>query len=229
MRYYKLINGENFIGVGTTWDFRRYQNKHGILISCDENTAEYMRVGDELYRDDRWMIPPVKTSGNIPYKTATITEIDGKEYDSLIKSIETGEEINLPPVTPPREEPEEVVISPDIEYVRKVKIKELENDCNKAITNGFDVVLSDGASHHFSLSPEDQLNIIRMVAVVDKKNEFWFHGDGEPDAPYKPGDVEKIYQMYDELVYGSRQKFRQLKNAVMKMDDVTQIEKIRYK
>ena len=36
-----------------------------------------------------------------------------------------------------------------IDYVKEAKVKEMKTECNKMITNGFDVELSDNQSHHF--------------------------------------------------------------------------------
>jgi hypothetical protein len=54
---------------------------------------------------------------------------------------------------------EEEVIAPvdpvaesSLEFIRSAKIKELSRACNKAIESGFDVSLSDGQVHSFSLT-----------------------------------------------------------------------------
>lgn len=56
MNYYKLINGETFVGIATQYDFREYQKKHGILLACDEETAQYVQVEESLYHAE-WMKP----------------------------------------------------------------------------------------------------------------------------------------------------------------------------
>lgn len=36
-----------------------------------------------------------------------------------------------------------------IGYIKNAKINEMKTNCNKMITAGFDITLSDGESHHF--------------------------------------------------------------------------------
>jgi hypothetical protein len=36
MKYYKILVNSNYIGVGTSLDFRRYQKKHDIIIVSDD-------------------------------------------------------------------------------------------------------------------------------------------------------------------------------------------------
>ena len=92
MTHYKVIKDGEFIGVGTNYELRRYQKKHGILIVSDENSAQYIQIGDVLYRDN-WF--KILTSDTISYETAEVGVIDEDEYQQLFKAIEKGEEIFL--------------------------------------------------------------------------------------------------------------------------------------
>ena len=73
MNYYKLINGKNFVGVVSQLDFRTYQHKHNVLLSCDESKAQYVQFGDIYYRAD-WMLPV--TTNKIGYETIKVIQID---------------------------------------------------------------------------------------------------------------------------------------------------------
>lgn len=72
-------------------------------------------------------------------------------YNTLKIALETEDEIVIEPETPIEEEPE--YVDPNdiatVDYVKGVKIAEMSNTCNKVITNGFDVFLSDDNLHHF--------------------------------------------------------------------------------
>lgn len=85
-----MINGQNFIGIGTTLELRKLQKKHGILIACDENTAQYIQIDDELYHAD-WM--RTTTITNIISNTATVVEITKDEYDEFAQIISDNEEV----------------------------------------------------------------------------------------------------------------------------------------
>jgi len=39
MRYYKLVNGKNIIGVATQENFRRIKEENSILLVCDVDSA----------------------------------------------------------------------------------------------------------------------------------------------------------------------------------------------
>jgi len=63
--------------------------------------------------------------------------------------------------------PDPVEPIPDIttEYVREGKIKEMSTMCRRTIENGFDLNLR-GETHHFSLSTQDQLNLMNLSIMA---------------------------------------------------------------
>ena len=52
-----------------------------------------------------------------------------------------------------------------LEDVKAKKIADMSEACRNAIIAGFDVLLSDGKPHHFSMTIEDQLNINAHVGT----------------------------------------------------------------
>lgn len=102
MMYFKLIKDGMIFAVASTYDLRRYQAKHGIIISCDMSHAQYIQVGEDLYRDS-WMVP---VTGDKPFQRATIVEIDQSEYDELSEELAINTEIVVP-------EPEPDPVAPD--------------------------------------------------------------------------------------------------------------------
>ena len=79
MKYYKVIQDTEFIGVGTSYELRRFQKKHGILLACDESQAQYIQIGDNLYYA-QWML--TDKSNNIE-SYAEVIEISESEYNNL--------------------------------------------------------------------------------------------------------------------------------------------------
>lgn len=74
-----------------------------------------------------------------------------------------------------------------------MKIKEMSGICESTITNGFDIVLSDGKSHHFSLSVQDQLNLITLSTMLASGEEYIpYHADGELCKAYSLEDASAI-------------------------------------
>lgn len=93
MTYYKIIKNNEFIGIGTSYELRKYQQKHNILLVADDNTAQYIQVKDKLYRDD-WF--KLLNTNSIEYEIANISVISEDEYKQLLEAIDKGEEIPIP-------------------------------------------------------------------------------------------------------------------------------------
>ena len=82
VNYYKLINGTTIVGVVTSLEMRRFQQKHQIVLICTEAQAQFVQYKDKYYRA-KWMLP-IDTS-KITYEIIDILEIEKNEYDILIK------------------------------------------------------------------------------------------------------------------------------------------------
>ena len=174
MKFFKIIKDKEFIGVGTTRDMRRFQKKHNVFLVCDENDAQYIQCGEDLYHAP-WM-----EAVDVEAVIADIIRIEEDEYNCLVSAIESNEEVKFADESvvefePVIDEVEELTI----DYIRSAKIAELKRECNKAITEGFDMELSDGETRHFTLSLDDQINLLTqayfdedMQLVVVKMNNF---------------------------------------------------------
>ena len=174
MKFFKIIKDKEFIGVGTTRDMRRFQKKHNVLLVCDENEAQYIQCNEVLYHAS-WM---EAVDGEVVI--SDVIRIEEDEYNCLVSAIESNEEIKIADESVVEFEPvvddvEEVTI----DYIRSAKLAELKRECNKAITEGFDMELSDGETRHFTLSLDDQISLLTQVyfcedmqPVVIKMNNF---------------------------------------------------------
>lgn len=228
MNYYKLISGTNIVGIATSLDFRRFQKKHRIILICDEQSAQYVQYKDILYHDN-WMLPI--TSDLYEYESAEVIQVDEQEYNTLKAALETEDEIVIKPETPVEEEPEYVdpneVIT--VDYVKSVKIAEMSNTCNKVITNGFDVVLSDGNSYHFSLTTQDQLNLITLSSMVaNGETQIPYHADGELCRFYSADDINIIITTATQFKTYQISYFNALKAYIESLDDMNEIGAITY-
>lgn len=174
MKYFKIIKDNEFIGIGTTRDMRKFQKKHNVFLVCDENEAQYIQCGEDLYHA-RWM-EPVEGDSVI----ADVIRIEEDEYNCLLSAIESNEEIKF--ADEPVVEYEPVVNEVEeltVDYIRSAKLAELKHECNKAITEGFDMELGDGETRHFTLSMDDQINLLTqayfdesMKPIVIEMNNF---------------------------------------------------------
>ena len=211
MKYYKIIKNKEFIGVGTTLNLRRFQTKYQILLMCDETEVQYIQLDDAFYRAD-WMWP--ENTDSIKYEIADIIRIEKDEYDLLFKAIETNEEIII------EEEPiveveHAVVEEPTIDYVRASKVAELKHHCNKVITEGIDVKLSDGETRHFSMSLEDQINLLTMAYLGD-------------ESVYSTKDMKTIITETNAFKNEHIAKFKQLKSRVNSYNTIQEIAAVNY-
>ena len=228
MNYYKLISGTSFIGVATQHDFREFQHKHSIILACAEDRAQYIQCADAFYRSS-WMSPV--TTDEISYETVEVIKIDKEEYDILFKAIGDGEEITVEPEQPepveppPVDENEEVTV----EYVKNRKIAEMSAACNSVITNGFDVKLSDENTYHFSLTTQDQLNLITLSAMVSSgETAIPYHADGELCKFYSAEDITTIVSTATAFKTFQVSYYNALRAYVESMTDVTSIGAVTY-
>lgn len=228
MNYYKLTSGKNIIGIVTSLDFRRFQKKHRIILICDVQSAQYVQYKDILYRDN-WMLPI--TSDLYDYESAKVIQINEQEYNTLKAALKTEDEIVIETETPVEEEPE--YVSPNevitVDYVKSVKIAEMSNTCNKVITNGFDVVLSDGKSYHFSLTTQDQLNLVTLSSMIANGEErIPYHADGELCRFYSAEDINTVITTATQFKTYQISYFNALKAYIESLNDMNEIGAITY-
>ena len=211
MKYYKIIKNKEFIGVGTTLNLRRFQKKHEIMLICDETQVQYIWIDDVFYRAN-WMWP--ETTDSVKYEIADVIRIEKDEYDLLFKAVETNEEIAID--EEPVVEVEQVVVEePAIDFVRASKISELKHHCNKAITNGVDIKLSDGETRHFSMSLEDQINLLTMAYLSD-------------ESVYSAKDMKIIIAETNAFKNSHIAKFKQLENRVNSLNTIQEVSAVNY-
>ena len=224
--YYKLIQGQTIIGVCTSGDFRKYQEKHKRILFADEETGQFIECRGKYYRDDWLRALP---EGTVRTDYAAIVRISYEEHAALTEAFQTEEEIEIPeaPTEEPVEEP--ATEDPDItlEFIKEAKIKQMAKICEDTIRHGFDVVLSDGESHHFSLELEDQLKIqaLALKAQAGDTMLYW-HPDGELCTFYSAADVMKIYGELERIQTMQTTYFNSLKyyiNSLQTIEDVSAI------
>lgn len=231
MTYYKVIKDNEFVGIGTSYELRKYQLKHGILLVADDNTAQYIQINDKLYRDN-WF--KVLTTNTIEYETASISVIDESEYQQLFEAIDAGEEISN--VTNDEDtyyqEDDNVVDSDSIitlDYLKTQKIKEMSYYCNQAIVNGFDVELSDGRTHHFSLTVQDQLNLITLSSLAASGvDNIPYHADGELCEFFSVNDIQMIVKAATELKTYHTTYYNSLKLFIQSLGDRDDVANVIY-
>lgn len=142
MNYYKIIQDDTFVGVATSYDLRRFQQKHRILLTCEIDSAQYIQFNDILYRDN-WFSPIITDS--IYFEEATIIVIEKDEYDTLCEAMETGKEIEILIDEPAIEDNNESLQTNNIDEYEKVTkeflIKSQINELKRNLLNTDYVVI----------------------------------------------------------------------------------------
>lgn len=230
MIYYKVIQNNKFVGIGTTDDLRVYQSKHDILLVADEDIAQYIQIKDILYRDN-WF--KSITNYNIQYETAEISVITEEEYQQLFEAIDKGEEIQIAieEDTHIQSEPEQTPIEETvtIEFLKEQKIKEMNYICNQIITNGFDITLSDDNKHHFSLKIQDQLNFIALSTMIQSGETIIpYHADNELCRYYSAEDIGKVIKFATEFKTYHTTYYNSLKAYIQSIQNKEVLRTITY-
>lgn len=228
--YYKLIDAQTIIGVASIDDFRRYQKKHHIVIYSDIDKAQLVQYHDKYYRDN-WL-KPLDADCDIEYQTVSIVRIEQDEYKSLAEALETNEEIQIEEII---EEPVEEVLPVDeneqttVEFLKEFKINQMSKYCHDTITNGVDVVLSDGKSHHFSLQVEDQLKIqaLALKAQNGEQSLPW-HEDDNYCVFYSAEDIMTLYKAMENIQLFHTTYFNSLKMYIKSLTTLDEINAVTY-
>lgn len=225
-QWFKVIVNSVIIGTTTDQSFARYSEKSGRIHICNAMDGQYIVLNDHFYRDS-WMLPP-NPDDHTEFEEATVISINEKEYDILSKT-DVDKPINVVQTDEPKiiEKPlkQEDIVT--IEFVRNRKLDELKTACEKAIVDGFDLVLSDGVSHHFSMSLQDQMNLIDLQRALDLNEDPVYHADGELMQFYSVEDAQDI------LIGATKWKnyhialFNSLKNWINSVDDMEVIDSIK--
>ena len=224
MKYYKLINNNTFIGVVHSGAFVK-ENANGTrLFYSDELRGEFVDYKGLLYRD-YWMTP---THSSRNYTLVTITEITEEEYDTLKEAIDNNEEIEIDddeeeePITPPPEDAEPDIL---VEFTRESKLKQMSNMCRTTIEAGFDLILR-GETHHFSLTTQDQLNLMSLNLTAQTEELIPYHADGEEVTFYTAEEINQIiaaaaaHKNYQLAYYNSLKVYI---NALDNMEDIAAV------
>lgn len=200
-------------------------------MACDESQAQYAQLNDDFYRDD-WMLPI--TTETIEYTSAQIIQINEEEYNTLNAAIESGQEVEIEENQIENNESiSEPVIDPieetTVEFMKEKKTQEMSAVCNRIIVAGFDALLSDNKTHHFSLSVQDQLNLITLSALASAgETNIPYHADGELCKLFSVADITTIINTATAFKTYHITYFNSLKAYIDALDNIDDISNITY-
>ena len=226
MKYYKIILDSEIIGVSTSANCLRFQQKHSMLSHTTEEQAEYVECMQKLYHAS-WM-QPIKTN-LYAYIIASVIAIEEQEYSILAPAIADGpihveesneEEIPVIDSTNPIDEI-------TFEFVRAAKINEMSRICGETIEAGFDLAMR-GAIHHFSLTTQDQLNLMSLGTMAQTSNEIPYHADGEEVIFYTSDEINQIIAAANTFKTYQTTYYNSLKAYINSLETIEEISAIEY-
>ena len=117
----------------------------------------------------------------------------------------------------------------DVDYVRQKKLREMSAACADTIEFGFDIQLSDGYIHHFSLSIVDQVMIMALAQKAKAgQTVLPWHADGEACQFFSPEDILTVNTEMENLITFEETYFNSLKQYILSMNVIEQINAVTY-
>lgn len=226
MNYYKIYSGETFIGIATSSNFLTYQEQNNLLLTTNETMGQFVEYKGKLYRDS-WMSPLPSHEYN--FEIAHITEISEEEYNILEQSIEKNEVIiiEIPQEEIPNQE--NSLINVTLEFVLNSKINEMSYECRKAIYAGFDVEWEDHTTSHFSMTEQDQLNLMELSTMIASgMPSLPYHADGEAAKFYTVEEAQKIINASTKHKMYHTSYFNCLKQYIQSLETIEEVAAITY-
>ena len=227
MNYYKLINDNTIFGVVTENAFVKYSPQADSYIHATDQDGEYVGYKSHFYRD-RWMQPVQLVER---FEQVIIDQISEEEYLILKEAFETNEEIVI---EPDDDEPEQPIIpdqpdNPDItlEFVRSSKINEMSHACRTAIESGIDFQVH-GRTKHFSLTTQDQLNLMSAQTMAQTQALIPYHADGEETAFYTSEEINQIAEAVAAFKVRHTTYYNSLKTYINALETIEEIAAITY-
>ena len=189
MKYYKILNNDEFLGIATSNNFIKYSPIARCFLRSNEQEGEYINLDGKLYRST-WMAPIVQLE---EYTSAIVIEITYEQYEIFAAAIINNETIIIPSEdeTPGQDDEINPIDVDSLEFIRTSKLNEMNVNCRTIIEAGFDLVLR-GETKHFSLTTQDQLNLMNLSIITQTQELIPYHADGEECTFYTAEEINEI-------------------------------------
>lgn len=229
MKYYKVIVNNTFICAVNSGAFlEENPRSHRLLVSTETN-GQFVDCYGLLYRD-YWMRPVLSDSIR-NFIQADVIEITKQEYDAFIAAISNNEEIIIDddddidedePIIEPTDDPDLM-----LEFIRGSKLVEMSHACRLIIEAGFDLEIR-GETQHFSLSTQDQLNLMNLNVLAETQELIPYHADGETCVFYTAEEIKTIAAEATQFKIYQTTYYNALKDYINALDTIEAIAAITY-
>lgn len=226
MKYYKIIQDKNCVGIANSNNFILYQPEIHSFTAANETTGDLVEYKNKFYRG-LWM-KPMAADITIKYTIADIIEITREEYIAFEEAFKENEIIEEETEVEP--EYIEPYIEPEkegVDFIRQSKINEMSYQCRKAIENGIDIELR-GEIKHFSLDTQDQLNLITLSEMAKTQTLIPYHADGEECTFYTNEEINEIVETATSFKIYHTTYYNALKTYINALDTIEEIAAITY-
>lgn len=149
-------------------------------------------------------------------------DIEKQEYDALVEQLKPNDDA-----------PEDIVPEPSgeerLRERKDKKINQMSRRCSEVITQGVDVELSDGNTYHFSLTVEDQLNLITISAMIaEGQTVLPYHADDEQCVFFSSEDMLKVIDTATNFKTYHTTYFNSLKTYILALETIEEVESLYY-
>ena len=240
MIFYKITHNQDIIDVNTdeSISYVRYDRYHQSLKICGSDSSDIIGIvssdNSAIYHLVGYPEIPDTVLGE--FIDAQMFEISEEDYTVFKKALEEEKEIIDPdPYVPPEPEPtpeeqeREEEYRRSLQFVKDKKIEYMSYLCHQTIENGILITLSDGLEHRFSLTENDQANLMeRQAQLMAGATQVSYHADGELCTYYSAEDMMAIIQA--SIFHKDYQTtyFNSLKHCINSMTDKNEVSAVEY-
>ena len=223
MKYYKIISNNTCIGIANSNNFILYRPDFQSFTAANEITGDLVEYKNNFYRA-LWM-KPITSGITIKYSIVDIIEITEEQYhffeeafkeNEIIEEEEQSQPDYIQPYVPPEAE--------GTDFIRSSKINAMSYTCRKAIEQGFDLILR-GESHHFSLTTQDQLNLMNLDITQEL---IPYHADGEQYTYYTADEIKQIINAANDHKVYHTAYYNSLKEYINTLETIEDIAAVTY-
>ncbi len=210
--YYKIVENDKVIDVLSSVTYLRYLKTSKSVTISDSSVANCVGASNgrtvyglegKFFSQD----PKIKIVSMIP--------ITSDEYKRLKELLSKGVSVSGD--------------SLELQRARESKISQLSIECNKCITDGVSVLLSDGRYHQFELTTEDQLNLFNIERVLNLgADSYIYHEKGGLCREFSEKELRMIIFSARKFITFQTTYFNLIKNCINNMYDIDGINNIQY-
>lgn len=175
---YKFIVDGSIVDADQSPCYMRYNPSLKLLLECDAESAHFIasRHGDRL-----WHIKGKDFESLDDCTSVDVVSAEDDEINALVDAFVAKCAPIMVEVQPLESVVADEPSDDAIEIIKERILHKMAAECENRIKSGFDICLSDGQYHHFSMDVTDYMNLLSMEKMS------YLYGD---EIPYQPENEE---------------------------------------